>query len=90
MGENARPTSIAMGAAASAPVSLPDDAVCEAVLRKFIAEDLERLERLLRRAGEQLVSNAFLVDTFRMTNRTVKIIQVYHPWEDLLDLVTDH
>ena len=31
-----------------------DDAACEAVLRTFIAEDLERAERLLRRAKEQL------------------------------------
>ena len=41
-----------MGATTSAG-ALPDDA-CEAVLHKFIAEDLERAERLLRRADEQL------------------------------------
>ena len=41
-----------MGASTSA--ALPDDAACEAVLRTFIAEDLERAERLLRRAKEQL------------------------------------
>ncbi|CAK9011098.1 unnamed protein product, partial [Durusdinium trenchii] len=39
-----------MGASTSA--ALPDDAACEAVLRTFIAEDLERAERLLRRAKE--------------------------------------
>ena len=42
-----------MGAANSA-VSLSDDAACEAVLRKFIAEDAERAERLLHRANEPL------------------------------------
>ena len=42
-----------MGATSSASMSLPDDA-CEAVLRKLIAEDLERVERLLCRADEQL------------------------------------
>eukprot|EP00913_Durusdinium_trenchii_P028776 g26985.t2 len=38
-------------------VSLSDDAACEAVLRKFIAEDAERAERLLHRANE-LVTEA--------------------------------
>lgn len=43
-----------MGATTSASVPLPDDEACEAVLRKFIAEDLERAERLLHRAAELL------------------------------------
>ena len=46
------PPSTHMGATTSA--ALPDDAACEDVLRMFIAEDLERAERLLRRAEEQL------------------------------------
>ena len=45
-----------MGAATSTSVSLLDDAACEAVLRTFIGEDLERAERLLRRADERLGS----------------------------------
>ena len=45
---------LAMGATTSASVPLPDDEACEAVLRKFIAEDLERAERLLHRAAELL------------------------------------
>ncbi|CAK9055181.1 Probable inactive serine/threonine-protein kinase fnkC [Durusdinium trenchii] len=44
-----------MGAATSTSVSLLDDAACEAVLRTFIGEDLERAERLLRRADELIV-----------------------------------
>ena len=39
---------------ATSAVSLPDDEACKAVLRKFIAEDLERAERLLHRAAELL------------------------------------
>ncbi|CAK9102984.1 unnamed protein product, partial [Durusdinium trenchii] len=46
---------LAMGATSA--VSLPDDEACKAVLRKFIAEDLERAERLLHRAAE-LVAEA--------------------------------
>lgn len=40
-----------MGAASTSSVS---DAACEAVLREFIADDLERAERLLQRADEKL------------------------------------
>ena len=43
-----------MGATHGRDVPLPDDAACEAMLRTFIALDLERAERLLRRADEQL------------------------------------
>ncbi|CAK9043414.1 unnamed protein product [Durusdinium trenchii] len=46
-----------MGATHGRDVPLPDDAACEAMLRTFIALDLERAERLLRRADE-LVAEA--------------------------------
>ena len=46
------PPSTRMGDTCSA--ALPDDAACEDAVRTFIAEDLERVERPLRRAEKQL------------------------------------
>ncbi|CAK9070609.1 Regulator of nonsense transcripts 1 (ATP-dependent helicase RENT1) (Nonsense mRNA reducing factor 1) (NORF1) (Up-frameshift suppressor 1 homolog) (mUpf1) [Durusdinium trenchii] len=65
------PPSTHMGATTSA--ALPDDAACEDVLRMFIAEDLERAERLLRRAEEQL-GVVWLVAQARKSQRVWTII----------------